>query len=190
MAWFLMNSHPLCHLHVVNPSLPPSSLAQTSCTMSSLAVPPLVFCISSTKITPSAWSGSHQGQVETTTYSPKFMAAHHVVEQMINIFAIPSACSASLWMDLNGILGDNQAIVNSMTVPHLSLLNHWNALSYPCCHKALAAGFVSFEFLPGCENPSNILTKPLHWAKAHVFVGPLLLWKGETMSSGSLPRGE
>ena len=35
------------------------------------------------------------------------------------------------------------------------------------------------------SNNTDILTKNLLWAKARVFVEPLLLWKGETVSSGT-----
>ena len=134
--------------------------------------------------TPSSWLSSRQGQVETATYGSEFMAARQVVEQIIDIrytlrmFGVP--LDGPVWL-----ISDNQAVINSTTIPHSSLSKCWNALSYHRCHEAIAAGIVHFEFLPGCENPSNILTKNLPCAKAHVFVEPLLLWKGETVSSGT-----
>ena len=99
-----------------------------------------------------------------------------------------SASLVSLWMDLHGSL---VTIRLSLTAPllHSSLSKHWNALSYHHCHEAVTAGFVCFKFLPGCENPSDILTKNLLRAKAHIIVEPFLFWKGETMSSGPLQRG-
>ena len=134
--------------------------------------------------TPSSWFSSRQGQVETATYGSEFMAARQAVEQIIDIrytlrmFGVP--LDGPAWL-----LGDNQAVINSTTIPHSSLSKRWNALSYHRCCEAVAAGIVRFEFLPGRENPSDILTKNLPWAKARVFVEPLLLWKGETVSSGT-----
>ena len=107
------------------------------------------------------------------------MAARQAVEQIIDIcytlcmFGVP--LDGPAWL-----LSDNQAVINSTTIPHSSLSKHWNALSYHHCHEAIAAGIVHFEFLPGRENPSNILIKNLPWAKVCVFVETLLLWKGKT----------
>ena len=134
--------------------------------------------------TPSSWLSSCQGQVETATYGSEFMAARQVVEQIINIrytlcmFGVP--LDGPAWL-----LGDNQAVINSTTIPHSSLSKCRNALLYHRCCEAVAAGIVRFEFLPGHENHSNIPTKNLPWAKACVFVEPLLLWIGKTVSSGT-----
>ena len=100
------------------------------------------------------------------------------IHYTLHMFGVP--LDGPAWL-----LGDNQAVINSTTIPHSSLSKRWNALSYHCCREAVAAGIVHFEFLPGRENPSDILTKNLPWAKACVFVEPLLLWKGETVSSGT-----
>ena len=132
--------------------------------------------------TPSSWFSSRQGQVETATYGSEFIAGRQAVKQIIDIrytlcmFGVP--LDGPAWL-----LGDNQAVINSTTIPHSSLLKRWNALSYHRCREAVAAGIVRFEFLPGRENPSDILTKNLPWAKARVFVAPLLLWKA--VSSGT-----
>ena len=134
--------------------------------------------------TPSSWFSSRQGQVETACYGSEFMAARQAVEQIINIhytlrmFGVP--LDGPAWL-----LGNNLAVINSTTIPHTSLSKRWNALSYHRCCEAVAADIVRFEFLPGHENPSDILTKNLPWAKARVFVEPLLLWKGKTISSGT-----
>ena len=134
---------------------------------------------------PGTWLSSCQGQVKTATYSSEFMAAHQPVEQIIDI------CYAlhMLGIPLDGpawLLG-NQAVINSTTIPHSSLSKCWSALSYHCCCEAVPTSIVCFEFLPGRENSSDILTKSLPWAKAHIFVEPfsgkaklcLLLKKGE-----------
>ena len=48
------------------------------------------------------------------------------------------------------------------------LSKRWNALSYHRCCEAVASSIVLFEFLPGCENPSDILMKNLPCAKGRV----------------------
>ena len=40
------------------------------------------------------------------------------------------------------------------------------------------------------ENPSDILTKPLAWAKLSVFVEPSLDWKGDTKDHPGSPDPE
>ena len=86
---------------------------------------------------------------------------------------------------LNGplwILGDNQAIINSTTIPYSSLSKHWNALSYQHCHESVAASICRFEYLLSMQNPSDVLTKNLPWVK-------FLLSKGETTSGTTHQRG-
>ena len=57
---------------------------------------------------------------------------------------------------------------------HSSLSKCSNALSYHHCHKAVAAGICHFEHIPSSQNPSDVLTKNLPWAKAHAFIKPFL----------------
>ena len=75
--------------------------------------------------TPSSWFSSLQGQVETATYGLELMAARQAVEQIINIrytlhmFGVP--LDGPAWL-----LSDNQAVINSTTIPHSSLSKGWN----------------------------------------------------------------
>ena len=64
-------------------------------------------------------------------------------------------------------------------------------MSYHRVREAVAGGWLRFEHIPGTENPSDILTKPLAWFQMKVFVEPLLLWKGDTseIPSAESPEG-
>ena len=98
------------------------------------------------------------GQVEMATYGSEFMAACQAMEQINDIYYTLHM----LGVPLDGptwLLGNNQAVINSTTIPHSSLSKFWNALSYHHCREAVAADIVHFKFLPHCENPSDILTK-------------------------------
>ena len=78
------------------------------------------------------------------------------------------------------LFGDNKSVVTSSTMPYSQLSKRWNALSYHRVREAFAANIVRFEFIPGVENPADVLTKPLPHYKACVFYDPILFWKGET----------
>ena len=78
------------------------------------------------------------------------------------------------------LFGDNQAVVNSATIPHSTLSKRWNAISYHRCREAVAAGVIRFDHISGKDNPADILTKPLPYFTAKTHVEPLMFWKGET----------
>mmetsp|Transcript_20329 Transcript_20329/g.42624 ORF Transcript_20329/g.42624 Transcript_20329/m.42624 type:complete len:1867 (-) Transcript_20329:137-5737(-) len=128
--------------------------------------------------TPGDWFTKRQNQVETATYGSEFMSARTAVEQIIDLrytlrmFGVP--LDGPAWL-----FGDNKSVVNSSTIPHSTLGKRWNALSYHRCREAVAAGFVRFEFIPGVENPADILTKALPHYKFRIFTDPLLFWKGD-----------
>ena len=100
--------------------------------------------------TPSAWTSTSQHQVETATYGSEFRAACHYYT--LHMFSVP--LNSPAW-----VLGDNQAIINSMIIPHSSLSKCWNALSYHHCCEATAAGICCFEHIPSIQNPSDVLTE-------------------------------
>ncbi len=133
--------------------------------------------------TPIDWKSCRQNQVETATYGSEFMAARQAVERIQDLrytlrsFGVPLEKEAWLF-------GDNKSVVTSSTIPHSTLSKRWNALSYHKVREAVAGGWLRFEFIPGTENPADILTKPLPWANLRVFAEPLLFWKGDTSDAG------
>ena len=139
--------------------------------------------------TPSSWFSSRQGQVETATYGSEFMAARQAVEQIIDI-CYSLRMFGVLLHGPAWLLGDNQAVIKSTTIPHSSLSKRWNALSYHRCCEAIAAGIVHFEFLPGHEDPSNILTKNLHGPRPVSLLSTSSFGKAKLSPLPHLTRGE
>ena len=47
--------------------------------------------------------------------------------------------------------------------------------------EAIAAGIMTFRYVPGSDNPADILTK--HWGYQQIWglQQPLLFWQGDTM---------
>ena len=128
------------------------------------------------------WFSKRQKQVETATYGSKFMAARQAIEQIMDL----RYTLKMLGVPLDGpswLFGDNQSVVTSSTLPHSTLSKRWNALSYHRCREAIAAGIVRFEYIPGPQNPADVLTKslPHHVARHHL--EPLLFWMGETLTN-------
>ncbi len=139
--------------------------------------------------TPVDWFSKRQDQVETATYGSEFMVARQGTERLTDLrytlrsFGVP--LDGPAWM-----FGDNKSVVTSSTIPHSTLSKRWNALSYHRVREAVAGGWLRFEHIPGTENASDILTKPLAWFMMRVFVEPLLLWRGDTADIPSAPNPE
>ena len=136
--------------------------------------------------TPIDWLSKRQNQVETATYGSEFMVARQACERITDIrytlrsFGVP--LDGPSWL-----FGDNKLVVTSSTIPHSTLGKRWNALSYHRVRESVAGGWIRFEHIPGTENPSDILTKALAWAKLRVFVEPSLDWKGDTKDHPGSP---
>jgi hypothetical protein len=129
--------------------------------------------------TPIQWFCKKQNVVETATYGSEFMVARQATEQIMDLrytlrmMGIP--IDGPAWL-----FGDNQSVIISSNIPHSNLNKRHNALSYHRVREAIAAEILYFLHMDGKYNPSDILTKFLHWAKFWPLVQPLLFWKGET----------
>ena len=139
--------------------------------------------------TPVDWFSKRQDQVETATCGSEFVVARIGTERLTDLRHTLRSFGAPLdgpaWM-----FGDNKSVVTSSTIPHSTLSKRWNALSHHRVREAVAGGWLRFEHVPGAENCSDILTKPLAWFAMKIFVEPLLLWKGDTADVPSEPNPE
>jgi hypothetical protein len=59
------------------------------------------------------------------------------------------------------MFGDNKAVVDSSMQRNAKLHKHHTMLSFHRVREAIAAGILGFYFLPGDDNPDDILSK--HW---------------------------
>jgi hypothetical protein len=129
--------------------------------------------------TPIEWFSKRQNTVETATYGSEFVAARQATEQIMDIrytlraFGVP--LDGPAWL-----LGDNQSVITSSTIPHSQLGKRHNALSYHRVREAVASKILNFCKIAGPQNPSDVLTKYLPYATFWPLVQPFLFWGGET----------
>jgi hypothetical protein len=129
--------------------------------------------------TPIEWYSKKQATVETATYGSEFVAARTCIEQIIDLrntlhyLGVPVA-------EKGYMFGDNESVVNSSSIPHAKLHKRHTALSFHRVREAIASGYVDFIYLPGTENPADILSK--HWSYASVWklLQCLMFWDGDT----------
>ena len=78
------------------------------------------------------------------------------------------------------LIGDNDSVVNSSSLPHAKLHKRHIALSFHRVREAIASKMVSFHFIPGVTNPADILSK--HWGYSQIWstLRPILFWEGDT----------
>ena len=65
-------------------------------------------------------------------------------------------------MEQSHMFGDNESVVNSSTKIHAKLHKRHTALSFHRVREAIASKYVTFNFIPGSENPADVLSK--HWS--------------------------
>ena len=55
-------------------------------------------------------------------------------------------------------------------------------LSFPRVREAIAAGIQTYHFIPGNQNPADILSKAWGYTQEWpLVVRPILFWQGDTM---------
>lgn len=129
--------------------------------------------------TPIDWYSKKQATVETATYGSEFVAARICVEQIIDLRNTLRYLGVPI-REKSYMFGDNESVVNSSSIPHAKLHKRHTALSFHRVREAVASKFVGFYFLPGADNPADILSK--HWSYASNWenLKCLLFWKGDT----------
>ena len=111
--------------------------------------------------TPIDWYSKKQATVKTATYGSEFVAARTCVEQIIDLRNTLRYLGVNV-NDKSYMFGDNDAVVNSSTNVYAKLHKRHNALSFHRVREAIASKYIDFNFLPGHENPADILSK--HWS--------------------------
>ena len=130
--------------------------------------------------TPIDWFSKRQNTVETATFGSEFVAARICTEQIIDLritlrdMGVP--IDGPAWM-----LGDNQSVITSSTIPHSVLNKRHNALAYHRVRAAVAARVLYFCYVSGKENVADIMTKFLPYVSAWPLIQPILFCQGETI---------
>ena len=93
--------------------------------------------------TPVDWYAKLQKPVETATYGTEFMSARtctdKIVDVKLTLQSIGVPVESPAWM-----IGDNQSVITSSTIPHSMLGKRHNALSYHRVRSAVAHGILKF----------------------------------------------
>lgn len=127
---------------------------------------------------PFDWHSKKQATVETATHGSKFVGARIAADQDRNSFrhlGVPICGKTHMF-------GDNESTVDSSAKPEAKLHKRHTALSFHRVREAIAAGVLSFHWIPGSINPADILSK--HWGcqAAWPLLKPMLFWcDGDTI---------
>jgi hypothetical protein len=129
--------------------------------------------------TPIDWYSKKQATVETATYGSEFISARTCTEQIIDLRNTLRYLGVPV-VDQSFMFGDNEAVVNSSTLPHAKLNKRHTMLSFHKVREAIASGMIRFHHIAGAINPADILSK--HWAHAAIWpmLQPILFYRGNT----------
>ncbi len=109
-------------------------------------------------LTPTDWYCKKQNRVESATYGSEFMAARIAVEQIIDM----RYTLRMMGVPLDGpswLLGDNESVIVSSTIPTSTLKKRHNSISYHLCQEVITLSIVNFIHISEDENPADVLTK-------------------------------
>jgi hypothetical protein len=121
-----------------------------------------------------------QQSVETATYGSEFMVTRQSAKQIIDLHN--TLCMMGKPLDgPSWMLGDNESVITSSTIPHSTLSMRHNALSYHCVRECIAAKFLYLLHVSGKVKLTDMLTKPLCWTSFWPLVQPLIFWEGDTI---------
>ena len=122
-------------------------------------------CLHLVNGTPIDWFSKKQATVETATYSSEFVAARTCIEQIIDLHTTFRYLGVEV-REKSYMFGDNESVVTSSSTLHAKLHKRHNLLSFHHVREAIASKFIDFNFLPGEENPVDVLSK--HWSYSMV----------------------
>ena len=126
------------------------------------------------------WYSKQKSTVEMATYGSKFVAARTDMEQIIDL----RLQLRYLGVTVKGstmMFGDNESVVNSLSIPHACLHKHHTTLSFHHVQEGIAAGIARFHHIGSKFNPVDILSKHWGYQQAWPLLQPLLFWEGTTM---------
>jgi hypothetical protein len=97
----------------------------------------------------------------------KFVAARIEVDQIVDLYCTLRYIGVK---DMTYMFGDNQAVVNSSSIPHSCLSKRHNDLSYYQVREPVAAKVVAFVWINGKNKPADIVSK--HWSYPQIWHKP------------------
>ena len=79
------------------------------------------------------------------------------------------------------MFGDNKTVTDSSINPASKLNKRHVILLYHRVCEAIAAKVLYFAFIPGKDNPANILSKAWGYSSIWPMLKTLLFWEGDTL---------
>jgi hypothetical protein len=130
--------------------------------------------------TPGDWYSKRQAPVETATFGSEFTAARIAVDHILDLRTTLRYLGVPI-NTKNCMFGNNQAMVTNSKIPHSSLNNGHNALSYHRVREMTAAKILGYYWIDGKKNPPDVVSK--HWGHQQVWhlLKPLF-FSGDTES--------
>ena len=126
--------------------------------------------------TPIDWYSKKQATIEIATYGSEFVAARidteHIIDLRITLQNMSVSLDGPSWL-----LGDNQSVVTSSTIPQSVMAKCHTALSYHRVRAAISTGMMYFCHVSGKENPADIMTKLLPYSVFWPLIKPILFWR-------------
>jgi hypothetical protein len=129
--------------------------------------------------TPVDWYCKKQITTETATYGSKFLACRTCFEQIIDhrqyvrYLGVPVYKTDYAW-------GDNDAMINSATIPDAKLHKRHNILSFHFVRSLIACGYINLQHLRSEYNIADILTKHWGYQSTYELIRPIFHFGGNT----------
>jgi hypothetical protein len=124
--------------------------------------------------TPVDWYCKKQSTTETVTYGSEFLACWTCFErQYLWYLGAPVYKTDYAW-------GDNDAMINSATIPDVKLHKRHNILSFHFVRSLIACGYINLQHLKSECNTADILTKHWGYQSAYELILPIFHFGGNT----------
>ena len=114
--------------------------------------------------------------METATYGSELIASRVTTDQIVEWRYNLRMLGVHIGDEPSYVFGDNQSVVNSVSIPAYNLKKRHNALCYHRVREAIAAGIIQYYHISADKNPTDVLTKFLPHSKWWPLMKPLLHW--------------
>ena len=129
--------------------------------------------------TPVDWYCKKQSTSETATYGSEFLACRTCFEQIIDHRQYLRYLGAPVYKT-DYTWGDNDAQINSATIPDAKLHKRHNILSFHFVRSMIACGYINLQHIKSECNIADILTKHWGYQGTYELIRPIFHFGGNT----------
>ena len=127
-------------------------------------------------------TSKRQNTVESATYGAEMVSGRLAVEQVMDVRYKLRMLGVPI-KDASVLLGDNQSVITSCSIPSSNLKKKHNSIAYHRIREAVAAGIIKLKYVKSQWNLADALTKALpghvHYALWKAYLLKPLQEKGE-----------